>query len=77
MSPVEQEAPPVGEELHLPEPSMLPILNAVGVAFALVGLTLSWWLTAIGGLLFLATLVLWIRAAAHELSELPADHSGH
>jgi FtsH-binding integral membrane protein len=77
MSPVEQEAPPVGEEIHLPEPSILPILNATGVAMALVGLTLSWWLTGIGGLLFLVTLVLWIRSAARELSELPADHSGH
>ena len=77
MAPVEQEAPPVGEQVHMPEPSMLPILNAAGIAFGIVGLTLSWWLTVIGGLLFLATLVAWIRAAAHELSELPADHNAH
>jgi len=77
MSPAEQEAPPVGEEIHLPEPSILPILNATGVAMGLVGLTLSWWLTGVGGLLFLVTLVLWIRSAARDLSALPADHSGH
>jgi hypothetical protein len=77
MAPLEQEAPPAGEEIHMPEPSLLPILNATGVALAIVGLTLSWWLTGVGGLLFLVTLVAWIRSAAHDLSELPADHGGH
>jgi hypothetical protein len=70
----ETEAPPLGEEIHMPEPSLLPILNAVGVALALVGLTLSIAVTVIGLLLFVATLVSWIRAAARELSELPAEH---
>jgi hypothetical protein len=70
----ETQAPPLGEEIHMPEPSLLPILNAVGVTLALVGLTLSIAVTVIGLVLFLATLVTWIRAAAHELSELPADH---
>ena len=70
----ETEAPPLGEEIHMPEPSALPILNAVGVTLALVGLTLSVAVTVIGVLLFLITLVSWIRAAAHELSELPAEH---
>ncbi len=70
----ETEAPPLGEEIHMPEPSLLPILNAVGVTLALVGLTLSVAVTVIGVLLFLVTLIQWIRAAAHELSELPAEH---
>ncbi len=74
MSTTEIDAPPSGEDIHMPEPSLLPILNAVGVTLALVGLTLSIAVTIIGLLLFLATLVSWIRAAAHELSELPADH---
>jgi heme/copper-type cytochrome/quinol oxidase subunit 1 len=70
----ETQAPPLGEEIHMPEPSALPILNAVGVTLALVGLTLSIAVSIIGLLLFLVTLVSWIRAAARELSELPADH---
>lgn len=70
----ETQAPPVGEEIHMPEPSLLPVLNAVGVTLALVGITLSIAVTVIGLVLFLATLVSWIRKAAHELSELPADH---
>jgi hypothetical protein len=74
MAPHETEAPPVGEEIHMPEPSLLPILNAAGLAVAIVGITLSWYVTAAGGILFLVTLVRWIRAATHEISELPAEH---
>jgi heme/copper-type cytochrome/quinol oxidase subunit 1 len=74
MAALETEAPPVGEEVHMPEPSILPILNAVGLTLAIVGITLSLAITIIGLLLFFVTLVQWIRAAAHEMSELPLDH---
>jgi hypothetical protein len=76
MSALESEAPPVGEEIHMPEPSLLPILNAAGLALAIVGITISWFVTGAGAFLFLVTLVRWIRAAAHEISELPAEHHG-
>jgi hypothetical protein len=68
------EAAPAGEELHLPDPSLVPILNAAGVALALVGLTITFYLTVLGGILFLVTLVKWIRDATHDISELPAEH---
>jgi hypothetical protein len=74
MATVETEAPPVGEEIHMPEPSLVPILNAVGLSLAIVGLTISVLVTAVGLLLFLVTLVRWIRDARHEISELPAEH---
>ena len=70
----EIDAPPLGEEIHLPDPSLVPILNAVGVALALVGLTITYFLTAAGLVLFLVTLVRWIRNTRHEISELPAEH---
>jgi hypothetical protein len=77
MSPLETDAPPVGEEVHMPEPSILPIVNALGVTLSLVGLTLSPAVTIIGLIIFLVTLVAWIRSAAHDISELPLDHSSH
>ncbi len=77
MAGLETEAPPVGEEVHMPEPSMLPIVNAVGVSLSIVGLTLSIAITIIGLIIFLVTLVAWVRAATHEISELPLDHSSH
>ena len=77
MAGLETEAPPVGEEVHMPEPSILPIVNAVGVSLSIVGLTLSIAITIIGLVIFLSTLVIWIRSAAHDISELPLDHSSH
>jgi hypothetical protein len=70
------DTPPVGEEIHLPDPSLVPILNAVGVTLILVGLTITYYLTAVGAVLFLVTLVRWIRDVAHDISELPAEHRG-
>jgi len=77
MPAIESDAPPVGEEIHLPEPSLLPVLNAVGLSLAIVGITLSWYITGVGLILFFVTLVRWIAAARRELEELPADHGGH
>ena len=74
MTPTEIEAPPAGEEIHMPEPSLLPILNAAGLSLAIVGITISLAMTVLGGLLFLVTLVRWIRAATREIAELPAEH---
>jgi hypothetical protein len=70
----EIDAPPVGEDIHMPEPSLLPILNAAGLSLAIVGITITLIATVIGGVLFLVTLVMWIRAATREISELPAEH---
>jgi hypothetical protein len=70
----EIDAPPVGEELHLPGPSLVPILNAAGIALSLVGLTITYYVSYVGIVLFLVTLVRWIRDSTHEISELPAEH---
>jgi heme/copper-type cytochrome/quinol oxidase subunit 1 len=77
MAELETEAPPVGEEVHMPEPSMLPIANAVGVTLSIVGLTLELAVTIVGLVIFLVTLIAWMRSAAREMSELPLDHSSH
>jgi hypothetical protein len=74
MAGLEPDAPPAGEELHLPEPSLVPILNAAGVALTLVGLTITLYVSVVGLLLVLFTLVRWIRDTTHEISELPAEH---
>jgi len=72
----EIDAPPVGEDLHLPAPSLLPILNAVGVALALVGLTITKLFTVVGLIIFFVTLILWIRDSRRDTSGLPAEHRG-
>ena len=38
MSELDPEPPPAGEEIHLPGPSVLPALTAVGITLTLIGL---------------------------------------
>jgi hypothetical protein len=68
------DAPPVGEEIHLPGPSIVPFLNAAGLALALVGLTTWWVYSAIGIALFLATTVRWIADTRRDVEALPLEH---
>jgi hypothetical protein len=70
------EAPPVGEQIHMPAPSLLPILNAIGLATAIVGITISVIMVVAGLLLFAGTAIAWIRGARREFQELPLDHHG-
>jgi hypothetical protein len=74
MSPLDPEVPPVGEEVHLPGPSILPLLTAVGVTLALVGITTMIELSVIGVLLTIYCVVRWIRETRHDIDELPLDH---
>jgi hypothetical protein len=66
--------PPVGEEIHLPGGSVQPLLLTIGITVALVGVTLSWYICALGGLLVIWTLFSWISDARREMAELPVHH---
>jgi Flp pilus assembly protein TadB len=68
---LEEDPPPIGEEIHLPGPSVLPLLLAVGITVALVGVTISPILVVAGLALAIPVLVRWIREARAELHELP------
>ncbi|HEX3279550.1 MAG TPA: hypothetical protein VHR40_13585 [Thermoleophilaceae bacterium] len=74
MSAHEEQAPPPGEEIHLPGPSLVPFLNAVGLSLAIVGITTFWILSVAGILLFLFTLLRWIRDVRRDFDELPLEH---
>jgi hypothetical protein len=68
------EAPPAGEEIHLPEPTVMPLVMAVGITLGLLGLTIHWILSVAGVITVLICLVRWIRLARTELNELPLEH---
>jgi hypothetical protein len=71
---IEADAPPVGEQIHMPAPSILPILNAAGLSIAIVGITITPIFIVGGGLLFVGTAIAWIRSARREMDELPLEH---
>jgi hypothetical protein len=73
MSPLEPDLPPVGEEIHLSPPSVLPLVTALGITLALIGITTYIELTIGGGLLTLGCLLRWIKGTRREVNELPLE----
>jgi hypothetical protein len=69
--------PPVGEEIHMPEPSALPLINAAALALAIVSITISWWLVGGAMIVFLGTAIRWVADVRRDISNLPLDHRGH
>jgi hypothetical protein len=63
----------MGEEIHLPGPSVLPVLTAIGITLALVGVTTSLILVIGGGVLTLGCVGRWIADTRREIDELPLD----
>jgi hypothetical protein len=74
VSDLEPEAPPVGEEIHLPGPSLLPLLSAIGITLTIVGTTLTLFISAVGLILFVVTTVIWIRDTRRDIDQLPEEH---
>ena len=72
-----RDVPAVGEEVHMPARSALPLINAAALAITIVSITLSWWLVGAAGIVFLVTTVRWIRDVRHDIDELPLEHSHH
>jgi hypothetical protein len=70
---LEPEPPPVGEEIHLPGPSLLPLGTAVGITLTLVGITTMIELTVVGGILTIVCVIRWIASTRREIDELPLD----
>jgi Flp pilus assembly protein TadB len=66
--------PPAGEEVHMPAPSALPLINAAALAIAIVALTISWWVVAGALVVFIATAIRWIRDVRRDIADLPLEH---
>jgi Rieske Fe-S protein len=58
--------PPNDEHPHVPGPSLWPVGFAIGVSVLLVGLIISWWVTAVGAILAAVFAFLWIRDLAGD-----------
>jgi hypothetical protein len=67
-------APPVGEEVHMPAPSALPLINAAALAIAILSITISWWVVGAALIIFVATTIRWVRDVKRDIAELPLEH---
>ena len=69
-----EEAPPAGESVHLPGPSYLPVLTALGLTLAISGIVISWVVSGIGVVIAVAAIWRWIGDTRRDISELPLEH---
>jgi hypothetical protein len=66
--------PPAGERVHLPEPSYLPAVLALGASIAIIGVVITPIMLVLGSVIFVVALVRWIREAREEMAGLPLEH---
>lgn len=74
MTQIERDTPPVGEELHIPGPSVQPAVATFGLVLLLLGLIDKLPVAVIGLLILVGATVSWIGAARREFQELPPGH---
>ena len=73
---VEHTGPPPG--VHMPGPSFLPFLAALGAALLFLGLVFGGWILAAGVIALILTLAGWMGAARAEYEKtVEADATGH
>ncbi len=77
MSTLEPDTPPPGEHIHIPGPSLQPILLALGITLTLVGVTLGIFMLISGLLLTVAVIIRWIADTRREMAALPEDLGEH
>jgi Flp pilus assembly protein TadB len=70
----QRPAPPAGEDIHLPGPTVLPLLVAIAITLIVIGSTLGWFLSVIGGVLLVVCLIRWIADTRRDVAELPEEH---
>ena len=67
-------APPAGEEIHLPGPSLLPFVCAIGITLVVVGTTINWLFSIVGLVIVAVVVVRWVRDTRESVAELPEQH---
>jgi Flp pilus assembly protein TadB len=70
----EEDVPEAGEAVHLPEPSYLPVVVALGVTIVVVGVVLNVAIVVLGALIAIVAIVRWVRAVRQEMADLPLEH---
>lgn len=69
-------APPAGEEIHLPGPSLLPFACAIAITLIVVGTTINLIFSAIGLVALVIIVIRWVGDTRRDIGELPEEH-GH
>jgi hypothetical protein len=68
------QAPPRGEAVHLPGPSYLPVVVALGITLAVVGVVVNWVMFGIGVAITVYAIFKWIGDTRQDIADLPLEH---
>jgi hypothetical protein len=67
-------APPAGEEIHLPGPSILPFVTAIAITLIVIGTTITWIISIVGLVILVFTTIRWINDTRRDIAALPDEH---
>ncbi|HEX8157952.1 MAG TPA: hypothetical protein VF526_11255 [Solirubrobacteraceae bacterium] len=77
MSPLNPDVPPTGEEIHLPGPSLQPVLLAFSLTLTLLGVTLGLPFIIAGAVMSIWIIVRWIADTRRDIGALPPELDEH
>ena len=67
-------APPADEEIHLPGPSLLPLVAALAITLIVVGATIGLLFSIIGLVILVLVAIRWIGDTRGDVAALPERH---
>lgn len=75
----QDRVPPVGEEIHMPGTSVLPIITAGAITLIVVGTTVNlifpgliW--SLVGLVVLIICVYLWVSSTVRDVASLPEEH---
>lgn len=70
----ESDAPPPGEEIHLPGPTLIPFLSAIAITLIVIGTTMGWIFSIIGAVMLIGLIIRWVQDTRRDIGQLPEEH---
>ncbi len=70
----ERDAPPAGEEIHMPGTSLLPFITAIAITLVVVGTTMGWIFSIVGLVILVIAVVRWVADTRRDVQALPEEH---
>ncbi len=74
MNDVDREAPPAGEDIHLPGNTIIPFVTAIAITLIVIGTTIDWLFSILGGIILVVCVVRWVRDTRRDIDALPEEH---
>lgn len=68
-----EQLPAIGEEIHVPGPSLLPFITAIGITLGVVGITTIMEISILGWIITAICVYRWIKTTNEDIDELPVE----